>query len=192
MIDSYTEYEQRIKNVAVQQPLETPWDIILVKRLVSCNAMSTTVPTYDTILQLIHLAIPSLLNSLRAQQEKGTGMFGMHWGGLSASTVGEQQVWHAVQDYTVVCQEDDEQWVWHGRYIDRSYQTKVELLERASMQWMMRGDGSADTIMPFLPVTQNMIAGESMTQFLLARLWLGTISPQSVWKCMACCRENTI
>ena len=180
MTDSYTEYEQRIKKFAVRQPLETPRDIVPVERRVSCNAMSTTVPTCDTILQLIHLAIPSL-DPLRVQQEKGTGMFGTHWGGVSSTTVGEQQVWQAVQDYTVTCQEDDEQWVRHARYIGRSYQRKVESLEHASMAWMMRGDGSADTIMPSLPVTQNMIAGESMTRFLSAPLWLGTISPRRVW-----------
>ena len=91
------------------------------------------------ILQLMHRAIPSL-DPLRVQQEKGTGIFGTHWGGVPSTAVGEQHVWQAVQVYTVVCQEDDEQWTRHERYFGKFYQQKVESLEHASMAWMMRGD----------------------------------------------------
>ncbi|KAI2504705.1 hypothetical protein MHU86_9722 [Fragilaria crotonensis] len=180
MTNSYTDYQQRIKNVAVRQPLETPRDPVPIERRASCAALSTTVPTCDMILQLIHRAIPSL-DPQRVQQEKGTGIFGTHWGGVPSTTVGEQHVWQAVQDYTEVCQEDDEQWARHERYVGRSYQRKVESLEHASMAWMMRGDGSASSALPSLPVTQNMIAGESMTRYLAAPLWLGTISPRRIW-----------
>jgi hypothetical protein len=45
------------------------------------------------------------------------------------------------------------------------------------MSWMMKGDGTTTNT----PMTQNMIAGESMTRFLAAPLWLGTISPRRLW-----------
>ena len=44
------------------------------------------------------------------------------------------------------------------------------------MAWNLRGDGSRSTV-----ETNNIIAGELMTRYLLAPLMLGTLSPRRLW-----------
>jgi hypothetical protein len=49
-------------------------------------------------------------------------------------------------------------------------------LEHATMIWNLRGDGKKST-----PETNNVIAGELLSRYLLAPLMLGTISPRRLW-----------
>jgi pimeloyl-ACP methyl ester carboxylesterase len=175
LTDSYSEYEQHYKNVDILKPITTQKEPVPEERRVSCDTISTTIPTSQEMLRLIQQAIPSL-DAKQIQQEQGTGLYGTHWGGLPIETIGETRVWQAVHDFAQDCKEDDEKWVQHPRYIGRSSQRKPESLEHATMAWMMKGDGSTPT-----PVTQNMIGGESMTRYLAAPLWLGTISPRRLW-----------
>ena len=112
----------------------------------------------------------------RALQERNSGLFGTHLGGLTPETVGCTKVLEALRSYTVDCQEDDAAWVGHPRYVWNDCTRNGLSLEHASVTWMLKGKGSSA-----VPEPNNMIAGESMSRFLSLPLMLGTVSPRRVW-----------
>lgn len=113
------------------------------------------------------------LDPKKCIQEKNTGIYSTHWGGLSASTVGESKVLEMLRFFVDECGEDDEVFAKRSP-LDCTRNKKS--LEHATMVWSLRGDGSKGT-----PETKNIIAGELLSRYLLAPLMLGTLSPRRLW-----------
>jgi pimeloyl-ACP methyl ester carboxylesterase len=175
--DLYTDYEKKFqKTTMVQPPIDTPRQVVPEERRMKAEAlptsMSTTIPTPGEFLERILRASSDDDIKRRCLEEQGTGLFGTHWGGLPVeSTIGERKVWQTVQDYCLTCQEDDSVWAQHVNYVGKLYQRKATSLEHASMEWMLKNSDSKNN-------NNNWLAGESMTRYLAAPLWLGTISPR--------------
>jgi pimeloyl-ACP methyl ester carboxylesterase len=178
--DSFPAYEQMYQRAfSVQHPIHTQSQTIPTERLVSCELFSKTIPSFQDIFNLISKA-NSDPNAREIPNESGTGLYGTHWGGLSASTVGEQEVMQAVRDYCIACGEDDEKWAHFEHFVSRPCLRNADSLEHATISWMMRGTEKASSIDSKI-VSENLLRGELMTRYLAAPLWLGTISPRRLW-----------
>jgi pimeloyl-ACP methyl ester carboxylesterase len=132
------------------------------------------VPSADSIAAVLKTTLG--LDDDRCEQEKISGLYATHWGGLSPQSVGESKVLAVLQVFAKDCGEDDETWAAHPEFIGRSCKRNARSLEHAAVSWMMKGDGKKAT-----PNSNNLIAGESMTRYLTAPLMLGTVSPRRLW-----------
>ena len=105
-------------------------------------------------------------NTTASEEDKhrNTGLYGTHWGGLDPSTVGENTVLDLVSRYVEECNENDKTWL-QQHLTAPLLKRNLQSLEHAAMEW-----GS-----------QHWIAGEPMTRFLAAPLFLGTVSPRRLW-----------
>jgi esterase/lipase len=131
----------------------------------------TKCPTAQELSDLFQQTLA--LDPQNCQQERNSGLYSTHWGGLSASTVGESKVLETLRVFVDECGEDDEEFA--KRYPFDCTRNK-QSLEHAIMVWNLRGDGSKST-----PETNNIIAGELLSRYLLAPLMLGTLSPRRLW-----------
>jgi pimeloyl-ACP methyl ester carboxylesterase len=104
----------------------------------------------------------NLISQSTNEEERNTGLYGTHWGGLDPSSVGELKVLELVQKYVEECNEDDKTWL--QQHVSPPLRNPSSL-EHAAMEW-----GS-----------EHWIKGEPMTRFLAAPLFLGTISPRRLW-----------
>lgn len=116
------------------------------------------------------------LDDKQCQAEHNTGMFATHWGGLDPSTVTETAVQQNLLTFVNDCGEQDDVWSRHERYVTRGARRNGRSLEHAGAAWQLRGDGRY-----FTGHTENWLAGESMTRYLAAPLFFGTVSPATVW-----------
>jgi len=116
------------------------------------------------------------LDMERCIDERNTGLYGTHYGGLDPASVGGTAVLKTLNAYVVGCEEDDKRWFVHPMYIDRRCKRNGRSLEHAAMAWQLRGTGMS-------PVgnAENWMAGESMVRYLTIPLLLGTVSPRRVW-----------
>jgi pimeloyl-ACP methyl ester carboxylesterase len=110
--------------------------------------------------ELVNLISQSTTNN---KEQRNTGLYGTHWGGLDPSTVGELKVLELVQKYVKECNENDKAWL-QQQHVSPPLRNPSSL-EHAAMEW-----GS-----------EHWIKGEPMTRFLAAPLFLGTISPRRLW-----------
>jgi pimeloyl-ACP methyl ester carboxylesterase len=163
LMDTYPQYKQVYHRETPLKPLDMSGLTYTLDPVETI--FSTTIPSGEEILKLWQ----------QPAQESGTGLYETHWGGLPPETVGETHILATLRHYIQDCQQDDELWVAHPNYIGRPCRRQGQSLEHASMAWMMRGTGGP------LPTTQNLLEGESMTRYLAAPLWLGTLSPRTLW-----------
>ena len=106
-------------------------------------------------------------------EEINTGMYATHWGGLPQKSVCETSVSETLRTYVEDCDENDETFATLPLTCGRNEKS----LSHATMVWNLRGDGTkGDT-----PNCNNIIAGEQLNRYLLAPIFLGTISPRKIW-----------
>jgi hypothetical protein len=134
---------------------------------------STDVPPAQQIATILQEALN--LDQARCHDEKMSGLYGTHWGGLPSESVGESKVLSAIRTFVEECGENDQKWAEHRDFVGRSCRRNTYSLEHAAISWMMKGDGKV------VPNTDNLIAGEFMTRYLTAPLMLGTVSPRRLW-----------
>ena len=124
--------------------------------------------------ELVTLISQNTTATYEEDKHRNTGLYGTHWGGLDPSTVGEIQVLDLVSHYVEECKENDKMWLQQQQQQQQHLNTpppppslkrNLQSLEHAAMEW-----GS-----------QHWIAGEPLTRFLAAPLFLGTISPRRLW-----------
>ena len=111
------------------------------------------------------------------ENERNTGLYGSHWGGMDGATLSETDVLAGLEAFAS-CNEDDDAFLqskwWQSRRLERNGRS----LEHASVTWMMRGDSDDD----FAPInTANLLKGEFMVRYLAAPLLFGTVSSRTVW-----------
>eukprot|EP00562_Extubocellulus_spinifer_P015082 CAMPEP_0178571782 /NCGR_PEP_ID=MMETSP0697-20121206/17846_1 /TAXON_ID=265572 /ORGANISM="Extubocellulus spinifer, Strain CCMP396" /LENGTH=826 /DNA_ID=CAMNT_0020206413 /DNA_START=169 /DNA_END=2649 /DNA_ORIENTATION=+ len=111
------------------------------------------------------------------ENERNTGLYGSHWGGMDGATLSETDVLAGLEAFAS-CNEDDDAFLqskwWQSRRLERNGRS----LEHASITWMMRGDSDDD----FAPIkTANLLKGEFMVRYLAAPLLFGTVSSRTVW-----------
>lgn len=177
--DKYTEYEAvyALQSKPPEKPLVMPTKKVdeshVWKKLLSSSS-SSDVPTAEMIQNRIMTVLE--LDPARCEAERNTGLFSTHWGGLDPSTVGSSFVESNLKAFCGDCQEQDDLWSEHEAYVTRSSRSNERSLEHAAMRWQLAGSGKFPT-----GHTENWLAGESMTRYLAAPLFLGTISPATVW-----------
>ena len=169
--DSHPKYAQNYATFPAAEPLGTASPVPTERSMLS---EASFIPSAESIADTMKATLK--LDNARCVQEKTSGLYGTHWGGLAFDSVGESKVLVALQDFAEVCGENDEEWVAHPRYVGRPCKRNGRSLEHAAVCWMMKGDGTKPT-----PDTNNLIAGESMTRYLTAPLMLGTVSSRRVW-----------
>lgn len=111
------------------------------------------------------------------ENERNTGLYGTHWGGMDGASLCETEVLSGLQAFAS-CNEDDDaflqsQW-WQSRRLVRNGSS----LEHAAIVWMQRGD-SDDAFAPIK--STNLLKGEMMVRYLAAPLLFGTVSPRTIW-----------
>jgi len=112
------------------------------------------------------------LDSQQCLEERNSGLYGTHWGGLSPTSIGESKVKEILRAFVDDCQEEDEKFAKIAPKVERNNKS----LEHATMTWNLRGDGKKN-----IPETNNVIAGELLSRYLLAPLLLGTLSQRRLW-----------
>ena len=202
--DSYPEFAQLCKSKrakptrpcsrgdAITGKEREETDLVVARSAIDgLTSVSTEIPTAERICNWIQSKFE--ISDQRCQADHNTGLFATHWGGLDPQTVGESQVCETLRLYNEECQQDDQKFVSTVVLsIDRYSKRNIRSLEHASMVWNMRGEdiGKIDAMKSngnykgnssFQVQTENIMAGELMTRFLAAPLWLGTISPRRVW-----------
>ena len=106
----------------------------------------------------------------RCVDELNTGLFATHWGGLPASSIAESAVLDALDVFVNDCQENDDLWFQHPKFVGRKCQRNDRSLEHAAMRWQLNDNRA-----------QNWMAGESLIRYLAAPLLFGTVSPRRIW-----------
>jgi pimeloyl-ACP methyl ester carboxylesterase len=178
--DKYTEYEAvyTLYNKPPVEPLVMPTGKVdesrVMKKKLSSSSSSSDVLTAKLIQDRIMTVLK--LDPARCQAERNTGLFSTHWGGLDPSTVGSSAVESNLRIFVEECGEQDDVWSQHEAYVTRKSRSNERSLEHAAMRWQLAGEGKFST-----GHTENWLAGESMTRYLAAPLFLGTISPATVW-----------
>ena len=169
--NTYTDYTRAFP---VDPHLPVPFP---VESLGEAMAMTleqyTTCPTSDDLKFLFQATMN--LDPDQCREERNSGLYGTHWGGLSASSMGETKVTEVLRVFVEECQEQDDEFARRGG-VPRPERNEKSL-EHATMIWNLRGDGTKGGV----PDTTNVIAGELLTRYLLAPLMLGTLSPRRLW-----------
>lgn len=125
------------------------------------KSFSSSIPSIEALVELLSSSTSS--SSLEdAESQHNTGLYATHWGGLDPSTVGESQVLETVSKFVDEYKENDVIWNLEAPSATRNAYS----LEHAAVKWF----GNA-----------NLIAGERMTRYLAAPLFLGTMSPRRLW-----------
>ena len=187
MTDSYPEYAKQY--VATNQNPILPIDATTMTTATENDNVSlgplfgNTIPSGEELANLLVDALSQEQpqndsDDCWRQNNKNSGLFGTHWGGLSSSSVGGSRVLQALEDYTKDCQEDDGLWSEHPRHVGmlQGCVRNPASLEHAAVAWMLRGKNEKKT-----PYHENVLDGESMTRYLAAPLLLGTVSPRRLW-----------
>ena len=136
---------------------------------------SSTIPSSESLSSRMSQLLS--LDSTRIGAERSSGIFGSHWGGINADTIGSSFVLDILKAYTEECDEQDARWAQHSACTLQSCELNDKSLEHASMIWQLRGDGDKSGWL----LGNNWLAGESMVRYLAAPLFLGTVSPRRVW-----------
>ncbi|GKY97336.1 hypothetical protein MPSEU_000692000 [Mayamaea pseudoterrestris] len=172
--DRFTEYElQYVKGQTPRLPVNIG-EMTTKKTFIQLSS-SSNIPTDEEVTARMTSLLG--LESARVDAEACSGIFGSHWGGMSAQTIGSSRVLELLRAYTQDCQEQDAYWLRHPLFHLKGCAANERSLEHASMKWQLRGDGRDD----MARLDTNWLAGESMVRYLAAPLMFGTVSPRRIW-----------
>lgn len=170
--DRYTAYEsQYVSSTAPIEPQSIP--STSADQFVAMEKLQS-LPTSEQL--AVKMVKAMGLDPARCQNERNTGLYASHWGGLQPASIGGTQVLEALRAYTVDSAEKDELWFQHPKYVGKTCRPNGRSLEHASMAWQLKGDGTS-----FHGKAENWLSGESMVRFLAAPLLFGTVSPRRIW-----------
>jgi len=178
----YPSYEKQyeIQSRAAIQPEATPEPVAAGVRHITIPGL-TQIPDSRAILDIIcrslDLDAQCAETKMLLVNERNTGLYGTHWGGMDGASLSEREVLAGLRAFAS-CNEDDDaflqsQW-WQSRRLVRNGSS----LEHAAIIWMQRGD-SDDAFAPIK--STNLLKGEMMVRYLAAPLLFGTVSPRTVW-----------
>ena len=187
----YPSYEKQydIQSRAAIRPEAKPEPVAAGTRHITIPAL-TEIPDSRVVLDIICRSLdldPRCAETkVLLENERNTGLYGTHWGGMDGASLSETEVLSGLQTFAS-CNEDDDaflqsQW-WQSRRLVRNGSS----LEHAAIVWMQRGD-SDDAFTPIK--STNLLKGEMMVRYLAAPLLFGNVSPRTVWH-MASLEEGT-
>jgi pimeloyl-ACP methyl ester carboxylesterase len=167
--DTYSEYTRNFQ-FEPHRPVPVPDESSVGAAAALILTEYTACPRDEDLNSLIQTTLG--LDQDKCHEERNSGLYGTHWGGLSALSIGESKVTEVLRVFVDECQERDEEF---ARLAPRPERNEKSL-EHATMIWNLRGDGTKS-----IPDTNNVIAGELLSRYLLAPLMLGTLSPRRLW-----------
>lgn len=178
----YPSYEEQydIQNRAAIRPAPKPEPVAAGTQHITIPSL-TEIPDSRVVLDIICRSLdldPRCAETKTLlENERNTGLYGTHWGGMDGASLSETEVLSGLQAFAS-CNEDDDsflqsQW-WQSRRLVRNGSS----LEHAAIVWMQRGD-SDDAFAPIK--STNLLKGEMMVRYLAAPLLFGTVSPRKVW-----------
>ena len=187
----YPSYEKQydIQSRAAIQPEAKPESVAAGTQHITIPAL-TKIPDSRFVLDIIcrSLDLDPRIEETKTllENERNTGLYGTHWGGMDGASLCETEVLSGLQAFAS-CNEDDDAFLqspwWQSRRLVRNGSS----LEHAAIVWMQRGD-SEDAFAPIK--STNLLKGEMMIRYLAAPLLFGTVSPRKVWH-MASLEEAT-
>ena len=178
----YPTYEKQyqIQSRAALHPEATPERVAFGTQHVTIPSL-TQIPnsraTLDIICRSLELDVECAETKKLLENERNTGLYGTHWGGMDGASLSETEVLAGLQAFSS-CNEDDDAFLnskwWQARWLVRNGKS----LEHAAIAWMARGD-SDDAFAPIK--STNLLKGEMMVRYLSAPLFFGIVSPRTVW-----------
>jgi len=178
----YPTYENQyqIQSRAASHPEAMPERMATGMRHMTIPSL-TQIPDSRAILDIICRSLdldPECAETKKLlENERNTGLYGTHWGGMDGASLSETEVLAGLQAFES-CSEDDDAFLnskwWQARRLVRNGSS----LEHAAINWMGRGD--SDDAFASIKST-NLLKGEMMVRYLAAPLLFGTVSPRTVW-----------